>query len=288
MPRPGVLTTASDDPEGVGAGVELHRTLEGLGLHLSVQTEGDVSERADCSRWVAIERLPPGAYFDPHQLQRLSRRRALGGASGALVLGDISPELAAMDASEVRALVYGDTEKNAATIGGRRHRRSTEGGGGTLKMRSSVPLHLRYIAPTSGGQTHGRVAIEPPELFLCCAASPHADGGGGAQPGSAKETAHADDLLDGVCPPLPLIGEEWRETCAASLREASTNRTATTALSRCGEWERVPVLGAQMLHARVPAGQLAHGDTVLAGTVLSLSAATLGLLWVLWRRPTPM
>lgn len=96
------------------------------------------------------------------------------------------------------------------------------------------------------------------------------------QSAPANSTAHWSLL----CPPVELIGDEWLLACTPDGQAASPS-------AQSFEWR--PLLShSPMLHARVPVGQLAHADGVLAGTVVSVATASLGLLCVLWRTPKPM
>ena len=80
------------------------------------------------------------------------------------------------------------------------------------------------------------------------------------------------------CPPLSLIGNGWRDACVSSLGAPAH-----------GEWRRVHVIGIDtLLAARVPIGQAEGAPKVVAGTILAFGAATLWLMWMLWRAPTPM
>ena len=74
---------------------ELTRVLRGSGFHLELETssQGLRSSASGCSHWATLEQLPPGAFFDPHQLERLGQFGKLGGADGVIVLNVISPEL---------------------------------------------------------------------------------------------------------------------------------------------------------------------------------------------------
>ena len=130
---------------------ELTRVLRGSGFHLELQTssQGLRSSASGCSHWALIEQLPPGAFFDPHQLDRLGQFGKLGGADGVAVLNVVSPELLTSDSRPIRALVHGPLGT------------SSDG------LLSVVPLHLRYDAPSTNA-THRAVILPPPQLFLCC------------------------------------------------------------------------------------------------------------------------
>lgn len=254
--------------------VALERQLEGSGFHLAVKSYArfEQQEGRGCTRWAALERLPSGAFFDPHQLRRLARRGGLGGASGGLVVGEVELETPEADSPQAVALVHGPIERSAATA---------RGGGGEWELRSSVPVHLRYGAPATGGHTHRPVELPPPLLFFCCQGGPEQAGERSRRGGG-----------EGGCPSLDLIGHEWRAACTEPERIAY-QADALPQQPACGEWRRVAVLGddkrsvAVTLKARVPVGVLERSDLVLVVTVASIGAATLWLLWVLWRAPTP-
>ena len=144
---------------------------------------------------------------------------------------------------------------------------------GAQVLRSHVPLHLRYDAP-SEALTHRGVELPPPLLFLCCHAH-HPQGKDGWLHPSVRWAL--------LCPPLSLIGESWQLPCSPP----AGLPTATRSTAGCGEWQPAP-LHASTLRARVPVGQLAHADLILAGTVISVVSASLGLLWLLWRTPKPI
>ena len=311
-------------PDGAAPLVaRLDRQLQGRGFHLALETRARFESMvrddgaaassgqqhalaSSCSQWAAIERLPSGAFFDPYQLRPLARRGALGEASGALVMGVTPLETPEMQSPISVALVHGALKPRRAVggaggtaAGGTASSNGTdvsssEGlasgsagvGSGGWDGSSSVPLHLRYAAPTSEGATHRPVALPPPLMFACCSAA-----AGSATAGDEDDGGH------GWCPPLARIGHEWRAACASLTQAATTASTASAgegereAGAECGTWRRVAVIGLEedhTLRARVPVGQLTQGDVVLKVTVASICAATLGLLWVLWRTPTPM
>ena len=101
--------------------VNVSRALDGKGFHLTLQTAASfrlASAAPRCTRWAAIERLPPGAHFDPHQLKRLGRRDGLGGAAAALVLGEESTLEAPAEASaDAVVLVHGVLGDAARDVG---------------------------------------------------------------------------------------------------------------------------------------------------------------------------
>ena len=291
--------------------VHLSRRLEGSGYHLAVESratlvpphwmEGEEEHGGkrgapdsrpggsdgmpeQCSRWAVLERLPAGAFFDPHQLRRLARRGALGGAGGGLVMGEVELETPAMESPQAVALVHGTLERTP-TMGA--------DGGEAWHVRSSVPLHLRYGAPTRGGETHRPVELPPPLVYVCCHSPGHAEG--------------RDDANDGTtsgCPSIATVGDEWRPMCTSIAGGEGREGRGHGGHgehgghgghgghgAECGTWHRADVVESVQeltLRARVPVGQLERSDTVLMVTVLSLGAATLWLLWVLWRAPTPM
>lgn len=129
----------------------LHRELHENGFHPSLATITQAPGTRLCLSWAALEQLPAGAYLDPYELQRRAQFDELGGAQGALVLQDVDLEsvASALHSTPLQALVYGQISPSNRTI------------------RSAVPLHLRYNAP-SATDTHRLVELPPPRLFVCC------------------------------------------------------------------------------------------------------------------------
>ena len=258
--------------------VRLGRQLAGSGYHLSLITNASLVTHANkgCTRWAAIERLPSAAIFDPHQLRRVTRRSSLGGALGAIAMGEALLETPAAEAPQAMALVHGGigaTEK-------RRHARAAGMVATGLELQSSVPFHLRYAVAIGSGDAHVAIQLPLPMLFLWCAnevagtATTHMRAG---DPNAVADDAGLEGNLMS-CPPLKLIGSGWRDACVSPLGAPAH-----------GEWRRVHVIGIDtLLAARVPIGQAEGAPKVVAGTILAFGAATLWLMWMLWRAPTPM
>ena len=52
------------------APVVLHRSLEGLGFHVKIQTHASIPDLpAKCTRWAMIEDMPPSVFIDFWQLR---------------------------------------------------------------------------------------------------------------------------------------------------------------------------------------------------------------------------
>lgn len=272
---------------------------------------------AGCSRWALIERLPAGALFDPHQLRRLARFDLLGGADGAVVLGDPELEAFAEDSSPAAALIHGTLRRTPPPPPCSPGASSSASppacggdGGGWRVLHSLIPLHLRYHAAAEAEEARADRTIElppPEELYLCC--DGEGDGEGAADDAGTTAPASPPERTGGPCPPLALIGDEWHAACAAAAADDDPARSSASASSataaetdlRC-RWRRVPAqqrAGTGMvggdalaaaegqatatLRARVPVGQRAHARAVIAGTVLAVAAGTLAVLRVVWR-----
>jgi len=253
------------------APVVLHRSLEGLGFHVKIQTHASIPDLpAKCTRWAMIEDMPPSVFIDFWQLRRLNKDPITwyGGADGGIALWrNYSYETLVDDAPRAVALVHGaflpeEHEPN--------HRH----------MRSTMPAQMRYLNARSHGpdgeDTHDIVELPPPAaLYICCQ---NAEDGVPPPPPSPPppRTSWSAFQIEEWCPPLGVIGGRWSEACGEP-----------RLIQPCGEWRRVESLSGETLKKSIPVGNSDQAMFQIVVTQLFIWGACIYLIVFILRLPPP-
>jgi hypothetical protein len=245
----------------------LRRRLVGQGFHLILETDivfdtdtdtsVNTSDFSQCIHWATIEQLPPGAFFDPHELQRLSQHGGmLGGARIAHVLGHVPLETPTEQSPAATAIIHGVLKRSP----------------GELHVQSALPLHLRYSAPGTHGVAQRQVELPPPAVYLCCATATSTQTGDGSDIG--------DSLLHGTSG----VPDGWCETqTEVSDLAVCAPYAASPTEPACGTWQHMAapgwdVEGTHWLRASVPIGRAEHTKPVALATTFSVLVSMLWLL----------